>query len=66
MPSSRRLASGSDPSACRVRDGNRLKFSSYKAGFRDVKFEPTGTAPGPRRALAGPNVRLLDSCEAQH
>ena len=38
--------------------------------IRDVKFEPTGRAPrrapGPRRAFAGPNVRLLGLCWAQH
>ena len=39
-------------------------------GTRDVKFGPTGTAPGrvpgPRRAFVGPNVRLPGSCRAQH
>ena len=34
---------------------------------KDVRFELTCIAPGPRRALfVGPNVRLLGSCWAQH
>ena len=70
-------------SVCSVIFSSQLYFSSaqryfftclciilYSHGIRiiDSKFEPTGTAPGPKSGpaglFAGPNMRLLDSCWA--